>query len=77
MSKQNKRKTLKGTTILAGSAGSIVLGWLLNKYAKDPAKQLVSTLNQKVKSTQNKWYTDGEKRANELAKIKQEVESEL
>lgn len=77
MSKQNKRKASKGSVILAGSAGSVLLGWLLNKYGKSRAKQLYSKVDEKVKATQNKWYSDGEKRANELEQIKQDVESKI
>lgn len=77
MSKQNKRSISKSSTILAGSVGSVLLGWLLNKYGKAPAKRAYAGINQKVKDTQNKWYTDGEKRANDLKQIKHEVESRL
>lgn len=77
MSKQNKSRTSKRSTILVGSAAGILVGWLLNKYGKSPAKRAFLKMNQKVKETQNRWYTDGEKRASDIAEIKRDVESNL
>ena len=76
MTKQSENKKSKGFTILFGSAGGILLGWALNKYGKDQIKQFYFQMTDKVKEMQNKWYTDGEKRAQTLEKIKSEVESE-
>jgi len=76
MTKQSKNKKSKGLTILLGSAGGILLGWALNKYGKDQMKQLYYKMTDKIEDIQNKWYTDGEKRAQTLEKIKSEVESE-
>lgn len=72
-----RSNTSKSLTFLISSAGAILAGWALNKYGKDKAKALYADASNSVKAAQTKWYLDGQKKATELEKIKQDVTSKL
>lgn len=70
-------KGKKSTLFLLSSAAGVLVGFIFNKYGKDKVKDLYTTARQKVSDTESKWYLDGEKRANDLEKIKQSVNDHL
>ena len=76
MSKQTSKKKT-GLIIAAGSVGSVVLGWAINKYGKGPIKEVYANLNQKVTETTDKWYADGERKAQSFETIKNDIDMKL
>lgn len=76
MSKQTSKKKT-GLIITVGSVGSVALGWAINKYGKGPIKEAYANLNQKITETTDKWYSDGERKAEEFESIKNDIDLKL
>lgn len=69
------RKGKRDLAMLASAVGGVSLGWLAVDYiSKRQRREANESIIGRVKNFEKKLYADGEKRANEMQRIKQEVE---